>query len=237
MTEYLRRYQHILLRFVLGLAILLTTVGCSASSSTSRYNKNKEAKEEKPQLRYPASEAAGSKTSNQPDIEIYNDTPDTSDEFDEPPFEEKPIDKSNFVKNIEKLESFNVALTPREKVLLEVIKYLDTPYKYGGSSDKGMDCSAFTMSVFKSSLELELPRSSREQYQIGDEIDKDDLKFGDLVFFNTRRRSRPGHVGIFIGENQFVHASRKLGVTVSSLDEKYYKKRYMGARRVENIQQ
>ena len=169
------------------------------------------------------------------DVVIYNDTPDTTDEFDETPVEEKPVDKTKFVANIEKLKSFNVALTPREKVLLEVIKYLDTPYKYGGNGGKGIDCSAFTKQVYENSLSFDLPRSAREQYRVGDEVPKDELKFGDLVFFNTTRRSYPGHVGIYLGENQFVHASRKLGVTVSSLDEAYYSKRYIGARRVETI--
>jgi cell wall-associated NlpC family hydrolase len=64
--------------------------------------------------------------------------------------------------------------------------------------------------------------------------DRSDLKFGDLVFFNTRRRVRPGHVGIYIGDNLFAHASSKLGVTISSLDYDYYSKRYMGARRVDS---
>jgi cell wall-associated NlpC family hydrolase len=233
----LKKFIHISLRIFLGISFFLFTVGCSASSSKKRYNKNNEAHEDKPQLRYPSNDTAESTSANKPDIQVYNDLPDTLDEFDETPSEEKPVDKSNFVKSIEKLESSSVAISPREKVLLEVIKYLDTPYKYGGSSGKGIDCSAFTMAVFKNSLELKLPRSSREQYQIGEEISVDDLKFGDLVFFNTRRRSKPGHVGIFIGENQFVHASRKLGVTVSSLDDAYYKKRYMGARRIESIQQ
>ncbi len=224
-----------LLHVFLGIAFLLLTSGCSASSSSRRYNKSTEVKEQSPRLRYSQSDTSQTAKARDEEIQTYSDVPDTSDEFDEPPVEEKPIDKTAFVKKIEKLESFNVALTPREKVLLEVIKYLDTPYKYGGSSGKGIDCSAFTLQVYKNSLDLDLPRSAREQYQSGEKVTKDDLKFGDLVFFNTRRRSRPGHVGIYLGENQFVHASRKLGVTVSSLDEDYYKKRYMGARREENI--
>ena len=63
--------------------------------------------------------------------------------------------------------------------------------------------------------------------------DRTELKFGDLVFFNTRRRVKPGHVGIYIGDNLFAHASSKLGVTISSLEHDYYNKRYMGARRID----
>ncbi len=226
---------HRLSRVLLALLFILIFSGCSASSSSRRYNRTSEEKESSPRIRYSNNDTTKEKIPKAQDTQIYNDVADTTSEFDEPPIETKPIDKTAFVKKIEKLESFNVALTPREKVLLEVIKYLDTPYKYGGSTGNGIDCSAFTLQVYKNSLDVDLPRSAREQYHDGEEISKDDLKFGDLVFFNTQRRSKPGHVGIYLGENQFVHASRKLGVTVSSLDEEYYRKRYMGARRIESI--
>ncbi|MCJ7552912.1 MAG: C40 family peptidase, partial [Ignavibacteriaceae bacterium] len=82
---------------------------------------------------------------------------------------------------------------------------------------------------------ININRSAREQYIQGEVItEKSELKFGDLVFFNTRRRVRPGHVGIYIGDNLFAHASTKHGVTVSSLDHNYYSARYMGARRIDN---
>jgi len=124
--------------------------------------------------------------------------------------------------------------TTKEKVLMEIIKYLDTPYRYGGNSKDGIDCSAFTQTIYKNTLTFNLERSARLQYKQGIEIsDKEDLKFGDLVFFNTRRNVRPGHVGIFIGEDLFAHASSKKGVTISSLDHSYYKKRFMGGRRME----
>ena len=207
--------------------------GCTATSNSQRFKQSKSDRWNKSGTRYEKPDTT--KVSPKPGIS-YSDIADTTQEFDDMPAVESNTDKSKFVAYIEKLKTFNVALTPREKILLEVIKFLDTPYHYGGNTGDGMDCSAFTELVYKNSLSFELPRSAREQYQVGDDIDKDELKFGDLVFFNTTRRSRPGHVGIFIGENQFVHASRKLGVTVSSLDDAYYKKRYMGARRVEQIE-
>jgi cell wall-associated NlpC family hydrolase len=207
--------------------------GCSASSNFQRFKDTKSDRWNKSGKRFQTPDT--SKISAKNNI-TYSDIADTSQENDDLPGIENNSDKSKIVANIEKLKTFNVALTPREKILLEVIKFLDTPYQYGGKTGDGMDCSAFTGLVYKNSLGIDLPRSSREQYNAGDNIDKDELKFGDLVFFNTRRRSKPGHVGIFIGENQFVHASRKLGVTVSSLDEVYYKKRYMGARRIDQIE-
>ena len=233
------RFHSIIKRIAFGTTVLLMFSGCSASSSSQRYNQNKNEKEYTSHNRYAAIDTAKTRSTKnfKKDVIIYTDPSDTTSEFDEPPVEAKPVDKSKFVANIEKLKSFSVALTSREKVLLEVIKYLDTPYKYGGNSGKGIDCSAFTKQVFENSLSLEIPRSAREQYRIGDEVSKDELKFGDLVFFNTTRRSFPGHVGIYLGDNQFVHASRKLGVTVSSLDDDYYLKRYVGARRVEPIEQ
>ncbi len=117
---------------------------------------------------------------------------------------------------------------------MEIIRYLNTPYKYGGTTKKGIDCSAFTQAVFDHAVDFQLLRTARGQYTQGIEIDnKDNLKFGDLVFFNTRRRVKPGHVGIYIGDDLFAHASSKNGVIVSSLDHTYYANRFMGGRRME----
>lgn len=212
--------------------------GCSSSSSSQRFKQGKSERSSNSNPRFESTDTTKRSSRAKPKNEriVFNDLPaDTSEEFDEVPVEANPVDKTNFVSHFEKLKTFNVALTPREKVLFEVIKYLETPYKYGGSTQKGMDCSAFTLQVFQNSLAIEIPRSAREQYSTGEKVPQDELKFGDLVFFNTTKRSFPGHVGIYLGENQFVHASRSLGVTVSSLEEAYYKKRFVGARRVETI--
>jgi len=120
--------------------------------------------------------------------------------------------------------------------LMEIIKYINTPYKYGGNSQDGIDCSAFTQNVFSNSLDILLNRSARQQFTQGFPVDnRENLTFGDLVFFNTRRGVRPGHVGIYIGDNLFAHASSSKGVIVSSLNHKYYSKRYMGGRRINEI--
>ena len=124
-----------------------------------------------------------------------------------------------------------------EGVTMAIIKYKDTQYQYGGSTLDGIDCSGFTMNVYQQAFSVALPRSAREQYQVGDAVDeRSNLKFGDLVFFNTRRRVRPGHVGIYIGDGKFVHASSSVGVSISSLDDDYYNRKYMGGRHILNVE-
>lgn len=126
-------------------------------------------------------------------------------------------------------------LTPaglnRDRLLLDVIGYLGVPYVYGGNDRGGIDCSGFTAQVYKSATKKLLPRSAREQYGAGTPVSTSELQFGDLVFFNTTGRV-PSHVGIYIEDDLFAHASVTRGVTFSSLESTYYKKRYVGARRI-----
>ncbi len=138
-----------------------------------------------------------------------------------------------FQKKLGKIKKLNGSLTSREKLLFEVVKFLDTPYKYGGQSKNGIDCSAFTQQVYRNSLGIELPRTAREQFKVGDKVT--DLKFGDLVYFDTQTGSFPGHVGIYLGDSLFAHASSIQGVTITPLNNKYFKKRYVGARRITSI--
>jgi cell wall-associated NlpC family hydrolase len=119
----------------------------------------------------------------------------------------------------------------RDRVLLDVVSFLGAPYTYGGNSKEGIDCSGFTVRVYESATRKQLPRTTREQYQVGDPVEKDRLQFGDLVFFNTTGRA-PSHVGIYIEDDLFAHASVTRGVTFSSLESTYYRSRFIGARRV-----
>lgn len=119
----------------------------------------------------------------------------------------------------------------RDKVLLEAVSFLGAPYEYGGNGKNGIDCSGFTAQVYEKAARLSLPRSAREQFKMGVEVERDSLQFGDLVFFNTTGRA-PSHVGIYIEDYLFAHASVSSGVTISSLESTYYKGRYVGARRV-----
>ena len=117
------------------------------------------------------------------------------------------------------------------KMMREISKMMGVSYKLGGEDDHGIDCSAYTMLVYKNSIGKALPRSSREQIVMGILVTYEDLKFGDLVFFNTTGEVA-SHVGIYLGDDLFAHASVSLGVTISSLESFYYKQRYEGARRI-----
>lgn len=109
----------------------------------------------------------------------------------------------------------------------------DTPYRYGGNSlDDGFDCSGFVGHVFRHSLGIDLPRTSHEISQVGVRLNTNQLRPGDLVFFNTRQRAY-SHVGIFIGEGKFVHSPKSGSrIRVDKLNERYWASRYNGARRI-----
>jgi len=124
-------------------------------------------------------------------------------------------------------------------MLVKVAKsFAGAPYRYGGDSVRGLDCSAYVKKIYDI-FEVQLPRSAREQYCAGTKVSRNDLTTGDLVFFRTRKQfTYPTHVGIYIGEGRFIHASSycRQGVRISSLSEDYYSKRFMGAVRVKTLQ-
>ncbi len=112
--------------------------------------------------------------------------------------------------------------------------YLDTPYRFGGTGQNGIDCSAFVQKVFLE-LDIALPRSAREQYWYGEEIDPTELNSGDLLFFRTYAKY-PSHVGIYLGDGKMVHASaRSHRVVTSNIDQPYYRKRFIGAKRFPGV--
>lgn len=105
-----------------------------------------------------------------------------------------------------------------------------TRYKYGGSTKKGIDCSAFTGTLINEVYGLSLQRTAKDQYAQCEKINREDLVEGDLVFFNTR--GGVSHVGVYLGNGYFVHSSVRSGVTISSLDEDYYNRKYIGGGRL-----
>lgn len=110
---------------------------------------------------------------------------------------------------------------------------IGTPYQWGGNTpEQGFDCSGLVDHVFSQVMGVDLPRSSRELSTVGVEVERDALEPGDLVFFNTRDEPYT-HVGIYVGDARFVHASgSRSGIMLSGLDEPYWHDRYDGARRV-----
>ena len=116
-----------------------------------------------------------------------------------------------------------------DQVLEEAYDLEGTPYCYSGDTPDCFDCSGF-VSYCYGMVGIELPRTSRDQYRTGERV-IDGLQHGDLVFFNTSGRG-VSHVGIYVGKNRFIHSSTSSGVMVSSLSNRYWQPRYLGARRV-----
>ncbi len=121
-------------------------------------------------------------------------------------------------------------LDVKSRLMDQYASWKGVRYRLGGSTKSGIDCSGFVQRTFREQFGLELPRSTYEQQEMGKSVDRTKLRTGDLVLFRAGSTGR--HVGIYIGNNQFVHASTSSGVMISSMDEPYWKKRYNEARRV-----
>lgn len=136
----------------------------------------------------------------------------------------------------------NVGTLPRDglkvdnvtKLKSKAFGLIDTPYVFGGSTRNGIDCSAFVQKVFNE-MDVNLPRTAREQFEKGEIVTQGDMQKGDLVFFRTYA-SFPSHVGIYLGNNRMIHASsRDRRVVISTLNTPYYRSRFIGAKRIAKI--
>lgn len=110
------------------------------------------------------------------------------------------------------------------------VEWQGTPYRYGGNQKNGIDCSAFVQKAFVEAYQLTLPRTTKEQSKQGIKLDWQDARKGDLVFFKTKRTTY--HVGIYLGDMQFMHASTSKGVIISRLDNPYWSSKFWQVRRV-----
>jgi len=120
--------------------------------------------------------------------------------------------------------------TTGDKIVATAERYKGVPYKAGGVSPKGFDCSGYVQYVFRQHGK-QLPRTADRQYEVGKKVDKKALQAGDVVFFTTDEKGA-SHCGIYVGKGKFIHASSSRGVIITSLDDSYWKPRYLGARRM-----
>lgn len=127
------------------------------------------------------------------------------------------------------------SLHPQTDALMtETKRWLGTPYKYGGESKRGVDCSGLVMSIYKNALDIKLPRNSAQQSRFCSPLDKNQLLPGDLLFFATSGKSKGvSHVGIYVGDGKMVHSSGSSGVIVSNIFDDYYVRTFAGAGYVE----
>ncbi len=123
-----------------------------------------------------------------------------------------------------------------QDLVIKGLEFVGVPYRRGGNTvESGLDCSGFTRLVFLDSNGIDLPRTAAEQSQVGTKVSAEELKPGDLVFFNTMRRAY-SHVGIYLGNNQFVHAPKPgAEIRVENMQQSYWVSKYNGARRLDGV--
>lgn len=134
---------------------------------------------------------------------------------------------TTFVAQLKTNKPYHSSVTTNKQLAKIYQEWEGTRYRLGGLSKNGIDCSGFTQTAFADAFGIALPRSTNEQRYVGKSIQKSELKHGDLVFFRANR-----HVGIYLGNNKFMHASTTSGVMISSLNEAYWSRTYTQSRRV-----
>lgn len=135
---------------------------------------------------------------------------------------------------VQEAESNTSWTSAAQEIILHALSQTGVKYKYGGiNPDSGFDCSGFVRYVFKEAANLTLPHGARAMSQVGQNVPEKELKPGDLVFFNTMK-SVYSHVGIYVGNNRFIHSpSAGSSISVADMNDSYWSKRFTGARRVD----
>ncbi len=118
-----------------------------------------------------------------------------------------------------------------KRLIKEATRHIGEPYRYGGLSKKGWDCSGFVRTIYQKSLNIALPRTANEMYRLGFQIPYNHARPGDLLFFKIGRKN-VSHVGIFMGNGKFIHVSKTDGVIVSSITDPYYRRHFLDLRRI-----
>ncbi|MFD2872428.1 C40 family peptidase [Mucilaginibacter ximonensis] len=147
------------------------------------------------------------------------------------PAQDKSDDQESLAKDyLSQIMHVAVSATSNMKLFDFVYEWIGTPYRFGGGTKKGIDCSGFTKTLYSQVFNVDIKRNSRDIFSMVSPVKKDELKEGDLVFFKIHSRSI-SHVGIYLGNNRFAHASSR-GVAVSSLDDDYYSRYFYKGGRV-----
>jgi cell wall-associated NlpC family hydrolase len=123
-------------------------------------------------------------------------------------------------------------VTTQQKLESQYQLYKGVKYKYGGTDKRGFDCSGFTQKVYSNAFNIQLPRTTEAMAQVGQKVSSKKLEPGDLVFFRPSRKYN--HVGIFVGDDTFIHSSTSKGVIKSKMDNPYWSKKYKHAKRILN---
>lgn len=127
----------------------------------------------------------------------------------------------------------DIALEDNHKLYVEAAEWMGVPYRAGGETKRGTDCSGLTGQLYKKVYHTKLPRSTEGQKEESSKVPRRNLREGDLVFFTSSQSGRKvAHVGIYLKDGKFVHASTSSGVIVSRLDEKYYTRHWISGGRV-----
>ncbi|MES2113321.1 MAG: NlpC/P60 family protein [Bacteroidota bacterium] len=149
--------------------------------------------------------------------------------------EKNPDEQESLAKDyLSQIMGVAMSATSNMKLFHFVYDWIGTPYRFGGDSRRGIDCSAFTKELYSNVFNMDIQRNSRDIFSMVSPVKRDELKEGDLVFFKIHSR-RISHVGIYLGNNKFAHASSR-GVAINSLDDAYYNRYfYRGGRMLESF--
>lgn len=242
------RFFKIFITIFIPLLVLSSTVELSSSPPRKRSTKSKRERTKAKAIETIRQSHSVSKIAGvEPLIAdtIIDDTPNVVCEFSEMGEETKELQMEedlsvdietfkvlwmSYISNDED-DMFTAGGLNKTEIMKNIMEWFGTPYRFGGNTERAIDCSAFTRAIFRNN-NIELPRTAREQIKVGKPITRDNLEFGDMIFFYTYTRRFASHVGIYLGDNLFAHASSRHGVTVGRLDKPYYTARFIEGRRL-----